>query len=170
VSGRLFLLRHAKAAWPGPGTQDFDRPLTADGIREAEAMAGLMAAAGHVPKSVLCSPARRCRETWAAMADAFDPCPVEYLDELYRADPAGYLETVRLYGNGDGLLVVGHNPMTEELAMALTTERWGSAPAPLAGGFPTCGLAVISLTTPLAELRPGKGRLEAFLTPRALAG
>jgi phosphohistidine phosphatase len=167
---RLFLLRHARAHWPRPGTADFDRPLSPDGVKEATSMAAMMVASGFAPQAVLCSTARRCRQTWELMAESFEDCPVDYLAELYQANPAGYLETIRLFGQGNALLVVGHNPMIEELAMALTADRDGSVPAALAGGFPTCGLAVVGLDCALADICPARGRLEAFVTPRALAG
>ena len=169
MANRLLLMRHAKAEWPNPGASDFDRPLTAIGIGEARSMGEMMQAAGLRPDRVLCSGARRCRETWLELSFLFDVAEVEYDDALYASDAAGYLDLVRLHGTDGTLLVIGHNPMTEELAMALTSDRAGSAPSTLAGGFPTGALAVISTAGSLADLRPAGGRLEAFITPRELA-
>jgi phosphohistidine phosphatase len=158
-------MRHARAEWPRPGSGDFDRPLTAAGVREAKAMGEMMAAGGYLPDTVICSGARRCRETLEALSPLLDTCPVEFLDLLYRTDAAGYLDLARLHGEAGALLVIGHNPMTEELAIALTADRSGSAPSALAAGFPTAALAVIEAKAGLAELRPAGGRLEAFFTP-----
>jgi phosphohistidine phosphatase len=162
---RLLLMRHAKAQWPKPGANDFDRPLTAEGRLEARETGAMMATAGYLPDAVLCSGARRCRETLDALSEQVELPAPEYLDSLYRADPAGYLETIRLHATGGTLLVVGHNPMTEELAMALTADAGGGIQSALAGGFPTCGLAVIRLSTAFDRLAPATGILEAFLTP-----
>lgn len=162
---RLMLMRHAKAEWPRPGASDFDRALTVGGRREAIAMGEMMAAGGFLPDHVLCSGAQRCRETLEALAPIIGSCPVDYLDDLYQTDAAGYLEAARLHGGVRSLLILGHNPMTEELAMALTADRTGSAPSALAGGFPTAALAVIAADRGIGELRPAGGRLEAFITP-----
>lgn len=169
MASRLLLMRHAKAQWPSPGASDFDRRLTPSGIEEARTMGEMMQAAGLVPDAVLCSGARRCRETWDQLAVVFDVAHVEYDDALHAIDAAGYLDLVRLQAKAGCLLVIGHNPMTEELAMALTADRSGSVPSALAGGFPTAGLAVIDSGGSLADLRPSGGRLEAFITPRELA-
>lgn len=169
MASRLLLMRHAKAQWPSPGASDFDRPLTAIGIGEARSMGEMMQAAGLQPDRVLCSGARRCRETWQELSFLFDVAETDYDDTLYAGDAAGYLDLVRLYGSAGTLLLIGHNPMTEELAMALTSDRTGSVPSALAGGFPPGALAVISTAGSLADLRPSGGRLETFITPRELA-
>ncbi|TIX99998.1 MAG: histidine phosphatase family protein, partial [Mesorhizobium sp.] len=39
---KLYLLRHAKAGWALPGMRDFDRPLDASGIADAETMGAAM--------------------------------------------------------------------------------------------------------------------------------
>src|SRR5690606_17656991 len=126
MANRLLLMRHAKAQWPSPGASDFDRPLTEIGIGEARSMGEMMQAAGLRPDRVLCSGARRCRETWQELSFLFDVAEVEYDDTLYACDAAGYLDLVRLHGTDGTLLLIGHNPMTEELAMALTSDRTGS--------------------------------------------
>lgn len=169
MASRLLLMRHAKAQWPIPGASDFDRTLTEIGIAEARSMAEMMLAAGLRPDRVLCSGARRCRETWLHLSAVIDGADVDFDDTLYGCDAAGYLDLVGLYGSTGTLLLIGHNPMTEELAIALTSDRSGSAPSALAGGFPTGGLAVIAAAGSLADLRPSGGRLEAFITPRELA-
>ena len=169
MASRLLLMRHAKAEWPNPGASDFDRHLTASGVEEAQSMGEMMAAAGLLPDRVLCSGARRCRETWEQLAAVLNVGDVEYDDTLHATDAADYLDLIRMQDTARCLLVIGHNPMTEELAMALTADRSGSVASALAGGFPTAGLAVIETTGGLADLRPSGGRLEAFITPRELA-
>ncbi len=64
---RLLLLRHAKSDWGEAGLQDFDRPLAPRGQRAAADMAKAISAAGMLPDRILCSPARRTRETLAAL-------------------------------------------------------------------------------------------------------
>ena len=63
----LILLRHAHAEPPDAGQADLDRPLSPEGLAEAEAAGRWLAEQGLVPDCVLCSPARRTRETLEAV-------------------------------------------------------------------------------------------------------
>jgi phosphohistidine phosphatase len=167
----LYLLRHAKAGWAEPGMRDFDRPLTERGRRDAAAMGMAMRASGFVPDLVLCSTARRAGETWECVAATLGPAsaPPAFVDNLYSCDAAGYLSIVRKTADeADTLLVIGHNPMIEDVAVACAADGDETELAALASGFPTSALAVIRFSRPLAEAAPGKGYLTAFLTPAML--
>jgi len=165
---RLFLLRHAKAAWASPGMRDFDRPLDASGIADAEATGVIMRTNGYVPELTLCSNAIRARQTLEGIAGNADTGRVLYFDDLYREDATGYLSIIRKSGNVDSLLVIGHNPMLEDLAMALAPAGEPCAQAALHSGFPTSGLAVVRFEGRLSEAVPGRGYLEAVLMPPSL--
>lgn len=165
MRSRLYLLRHAKARWAEPGGRDYDRALDLSGRADADMIAAAMLLAGHLPDLVLCSGARRARETWEAAARHLAVKDVRFLDGLYSSDAAGYLEIIRSAG-GNSALVVGHNPMMEDLAMALSRDGDRDALAAVAGGFPTCGLAVIRFSTPLSRIAPEDGYLEEFISPR----
>lgn len=158
---RLYLLRHASAAVAAPGMADFDRPLEKSGIADARAVGEAMAAGGHRPALVLCSPAARTRETWACVEAELGPDTrdVRYLRPLYGADARGYLDIIRTAGAADAVLVVGHNPMIEETATLLARD----GAARFASGFPTSALAVFGFDGPLSAIRPRAGMLEAFI-------
>ena len=162
---KLYLLRHAKAGWALPGTRDFDRALDPSGIADAEAIGTAMRANGYVPDLTLCSGALRARETLGGIASHTDTGRVLYFDKLYSEDAAGYLQIIRDNGGYGSLLVIGHNPMMEDLAMAVSGDGDPSAHETLEHGFPTSGLAVIRFDDGLANAAPGKGYLEAFLIP-----
>lgn len=164
---RLYLLRHAKAAWAQPGMRDFDRPLVAEGRSNAETLGAMMLAGGYLPERVLCSAALRARETWAGVARQLDRREngVTFSDALYSSDAAGYLAIVNEAGDAGSILVVGHNPMMEDLSLVLPGDGEEKARAGIASGFPTCCLAVIRFPGGLAEAAPGKGFLEAFVKP-----
>ena len=165
---RLYLLRHAKAGWALPGVRDFDRPLDASGRADAEAMGAAMQARGYIPDLTLCSNAKRARETLEGLANQTDTGKVLFLDTLYSEDAAGYLSTIRGNGGTGSLLVIGHNPMTEDLALAVSGDGDEMARAMLSHGFPTSGLAVVRFAGDLAKAAQGDGYLEAFLTPADL--
>ena len=162
---RLYLLRHAKARWAEPGSSDYDRALASSGHEDASRLGVTMAAMGQQPDTVLCSGARRARQTWAAVSQHLPVADTRFIDNLYSGDAGGYLDLVRQAGAGRAILVVGHNPMMEDLATALSRAGEEAAMAAVARGFPTCGLAVLRFSRPLSQIEPEDGYLEAFLTP-----
>lgn len=163
---RLYLLRHAKARWADPGTRDYDRPLAVSGVEDAGRLGAMMAATGQRPDIVLCSGAKRARQTWAAVAQLLPVDDVRFLDDLYNSDAGGYLEIVRQAGSARSLLIVGHNPMLEDLTTVLSQSGEAAAMAAVVRGFPTCGLAVLRFSTELSQIRLDDGYLEAFVTPK----
>lgn len=165
---KLYLLRHAKAGWALPGVRDFDRPLEASGVEDAAATGSAMRACGFVPDITLCSNALRAKETLEGLAAHADTGRVVFLDTLYTEDAAGYLDIIREHGSHGSLLVIGHNPMMEDLTAAVSGSGEDSACDILNYGFPTSGLAVVRFEGSLAEAETGKGYLEAFLTPSDL--
>ncbi|RCS25264.1 histidine phosphatase family protein [Phyllobacterium salinisoli] len=163
---RVYLLRHAKAAGAAPGMKDFDRPLTREGAEAARKMGSAMAAAGFIPDVAVCSTAKRTRETLdnlrLTLTTSF---PGMDSAALYTAGASGYLEAIHAGGDARSLLVIGHNPSMEDLALALAAEGDPASVKRLSQGFPTAGLAVIDFDGPLASAEAGAGTLRAFITP-----
>ncbi len=168
----LVLLRHAKAGQAGPGLGDFERALTPRGTEDAARMGRAMAGLGLNPDLVLCSKARRARQTWDLAAPELSVAPrVEIGRALYLAAPGVLLDSVRRADYAAGtVLLVGHNPGLEWLAGALSgADSDPGALRGLAGGFPTAGLAVLIFeTASWLDIDPGQGRLTHFLRPREL--
>jgi phosphohistidine phosphatase len=136
---RLILLRHGKAEPDSTSGDDFDRRLAPRGAHESARMAAQLADMGFRPDVVLVSPAARTRDTWGAASEAFPPAEARFEDHLYHADSQAIRAAVEAAGEGCAtVMVVGHNPGLQELAVALLRE--GSAP-PCAGslrGAATC--------------------------------
>jgi phosphohistidine phosphatase len=167
---RLWLLRHAKSSWDDPGLADADRPLASRGQAAAAAMAAYIAASDVRPQLVLCSPARRARQTLGAvLPELGDELEIRIESELYTFD-ADVLFT-RLRSVDDrvaSLLVVGHNPAFQELALMLTST--GVHRPDVEAKFPTGALATIELPAPSwTEVRSDAGTLVDLVVPRALA-
>jgi phosphohistidine phosphatase len=80
---RLFLLRHAKSSWDDPGLDDHDRPLAPRGRRASGLIAEHLRRARIGPVLVLCSSARRTRETLERAMPALDPGYVRIERHLY---------------------------------------------------------------------------------------
>lgn len=148
-----------------PGERDLDRALDARGRCEAQSMAGTMAVNGFLPAQVLCSPARRCIETWRTVEETSGfRVPVRYCVELYAKGHDAYVDLIAAAA-GPSVLLVGHNPMMDDTARALVYRNGGAFDGPLASGFPAGALAIIDLPDQLSSAPAGKGRLSGFLTP-----
>lgn len=168
---RLMLLRHAKSSWSKGSLADIDRPLAPRGRRQAREMGETMAAEGLVPARIVCSTALRARQTLTRMLDALlpampDAAEIGLAAELFAAG-ADYLPLLARRGDAASpLLLVGHNPATQATALALCGEGETAPHQAMRARFPTAALAVVDFDDETwAGVRPGTGRLAAFLTP-----
>src|SRR5215831_10535546 len=93
---RVILLRHAKSSWDDPSLTDHDRPLARRGRKDAPRMGKFLRKAGFVPDAVLCSSARRARDTWSLVADKLHKAPRPVIEEgLFMAAPKSLLARLR---------------------------------------------------------------------------
>ncbi|WP_114954244.1 SixA phosphatase family protein [Sphingosinicella terrae] len=166
----LTLLRHAKSGWDDPALRDFDRPLNKRGRRAARTIGREMRSRGIDFDAVIASPAARVVETLADLADGYGrPIHADYDERAYLATAAALLELVRQADDGaDRLLLVGHNPGLESLALLLTREEEGDGlRRVLAEKYPTATLAEIALPIDhWHDVEAGAGRLSRFIRPR----
>ena len=168
----LSLLRHAKSSWEDGSLEDFDRPLAKRGESAAPRMGAFMAEHGLAPQLILCSPAVRTRQTLDLVVPHLPGQPtVVYQDDFYLAAPSVLLARLRKVGGKIGhVMVVGHNPGMQGLALEFAADGETEERRALAVKFPTAGLAVIRFRSrEWAKIGPGKGRLEVFMTPKTLA-
>jgi phosphohistidine phosphatase len=169
VSRTLLILRHAKAAPAGVGQADFDRPLAPRGHEQMAAMGPLIVSQGFAPAKILCSDARRTRETLEALVPALPALvPVTLSHAIYSA---GAEDLLAMIAGADpaaaSLMVIGHNPTMHALALGLAGSGDAHPLRDLRAGFPTAAFAAIGFDTDdWEDLRPGAGRLLAFLTPK----
>ncbi|TDB75371.1 histidine phosphatase family protein [Micromonospora sp. KC723] len=130
----LVLLRHAKAENPGTGP-DMDRRLTARGHADAAAAGAWLARHRLLPDVVLCSAARRTRQTWHDVALGMTGSPpeggpagtfpvVRYETAAYEAQPEDLVELIRSVDPAAAtVLLVAHNPGISLLSALLDPQR-----------------------------------------------
>jgi phosphohistidine phosphatase len=174
---QLFVLRHAKSSWDDPGLEDHERPLAPRGRRAVEVLAKHVRSAGVEPQQVLCSSARRTRETLAGV----DPPGVRVVErDLYTAGAGELIERLRqVPSDVESVMLVGHNPAMQMLVLRLTGVNGNGRPlsstppdgdlGTLQRKFPTGALATLEFDCPWDELGPGCARLSAFVVPRHLS-
>jgi phosphohistidine phosphatase len=167
----LLLFRHAKSSWDVPGIQDHDRDLAPRGEQAASRMGRLLAAEGLIPDRVLCSTATRAVRTWELAGAGLEPAPeVIHRRELHMAAPGQLLEAMRrLGGTAHRLMLIGHNPGLQALAIGLVGEGDAKLRQHLAEKFPTAALARIGFAAARwDEVAKRRGRLLGFWRPRDL--
>jgi phosphohistidine phosphatase len=161
---RLYLLRHAKSSWKEQGLADHDRPLAPRGRRAAKAMRRHLREQGVEPELVLCSTARRARETLEGIEPALGRGAIRVEAELYRAAPAALLARLHAIAPAvRSVMVIGHNPGLEELAQLLAGQ------GTRAEKFPTGALATLAFRgSGWGALDRGGAELVELVRPRDL--
>jgi phosphohistidine phosphatase len=168
----LYLLRHAKSDWSDPDRPDFERPLNRRGRRVAPLMGRELRRRGWHPERVLCSAARRTRETWTLLAAELGDAPkLGFRRGLYLATPAQLMRTLRRMPPAlESVLVLGHNPGLQSFALGLSNaDSRAKALERLERKFPTAALAVLRCPIEAWEaLEWDSARLTHCLLPREL--
>jgi len=162
-------LRHAKSDWGNPLLSDHDRPLNDRGQHAADKMGKTFKNNGLKPEYVVCSTATRARETLdRVMAFLPDGVEVEYRKDSYLASPRTLLKTIN--GIDDrfaSVMLVGHNPGTEELAESLISEGNPEAWATMMTKYPTAALSIIyGEVDRWRDLSFNANKLAAFIRPK----
>jgi len=107
----LILVRHAKSSWDAP-LRDYDRPLTAKGIRDAHLVSSNVIT--HIPKTFLVwsSAAKRASETATIFAQniAFPVESIIFKEDLYTFEERKLEQIIKSCPDDyDHLIVFGHN-------------------------------------------------------------
>jgi len=159
----VFLVRHAKAEPQDAKKSDHDRRLIDKGMRHAEKMASLVAGFRFPPELIYSSSAARAKETATIFAGALKlKDALEVSEDLYSSSAQSYLQKIQKTGDEtSAVMLVGHNPVLEDLLVMLTSR------SPFHCKMPTCGMAIIHFHVTLwSEIRPATGILRSLIYPK----
>ncbi len=163
----IHLLRHAKSSWSETEAADHERRLARRGQRDAKWLAKQLGPLGIAPALVLCSSATRTRETLDLVARGL-PAKTEIVveDGLYAASAEALLQRLqRLPDVIPSVLLIGHNPGIQELAVMLAGRHPGADA--VRERFPTCALVSLQIpATSWGDLAPGCAQVTDFVTPQ----
>ncbi|MFU8812287.1 MAG: SixA phosphatase family protein [Balneolaceae bacterium] len=118
----VLFMRHAKSSWENGELEDHERPLNSRGKRDAPAMARFLKEQYTIPEQIFCSPAQRTRQTCQLICRELNLPDdiIRYEPSLYFEGSDAYLQSIREASEAaETLLVIGHNPMTEQVIRAL---------------------------------------------------
>jgi phosphohistidine phosphatase len=155
----LILLRHAHAESAGIGQDDIDRPLSRQGLAEAEAAGKWLKAHNLLPDRILCSNARRTRETLEQVLLITGFIEQSQEPRIYNATPGTLMQVADEHRECPRLMLIGHNPGLEHLVALLSSGQSGDF-----RGMPAAGIVVLQIPAE-AEFEPGIASLEHFWWP-----
>ncbi len=155
----LLLLRHAHAETAAADPADIDRPLYVEGLAEAEAAGRWLVEQGLLPDRILCSPARRTRETLEAVLRGIGYVEQRLVEEMYLATPGALAGLIDEHREVERLLLIGHNPGLERLLALMHSGQSGDY-----RGMPPGAVAVLQFPVD-AVVEPGVASLSAFWWP-----
>lgn len=167
----IYLFRHAKSSWDDPNLEDPDRPLARRGRQAVKTMRRYMAFVDIRPELILCSDSLRTRATLEGVRLAIgEVVPVSCDRELYHGDVGTLMRRLSgLSGDLTSVMMVGHNPALQSLALALCGGGDDDALTRMQSKFPTGGLATLVFRGEnWADLGPGGCELHSFVVPRDL--
>jgi phosphohistidine phosphatase len=121
----LFICRHAETSPAAAGQSDFDRPLTANGLLEAQRSARWIKNTGLSVPAILCSAAVRTQATARIFAQVLQlPAAAIIPDKsLYHASAADLEDRIGLLPAAQQVaLLVGHNPAVSRLVGKLNSR------------------------------------------------
>ena len=142
---QLYLLRHAKAEPWSPLGNDFSRSLTTDGVSHARALSRWVEESLQPADTVLCSPAKRTRETLAPLLARWPQllATTDFVDSMFDASLNMLLTLAEdAFSYSERLLMVGHNPAIENILINVLTQEQATNIAHMSAGT----LAVIEFS------------------------
>jgi len=159
---QLVLIRHAKASHNALYSHDFNRPLNECGNQEALLMAEHFAKKKLTIDKIISSPACRAKSTaeWFAKSLKIPSNQIVFQPRIYEASTRTLFEIISNLENGwQTVILVGHNPAFQDIAIKLSGKRLFD--------FPTC--TVCGLTFDIekwADLQINSAKLTFFETPK----
>ena len=139
MSKTLVIIRHAKSDWADASLSDRERPLNGRGEKDAPAAGKRLKARELFPDLIICSDAKRTKQTARRIADVLDYPHKQIMKtaDLYLAPVENIQEVIQSAEDEvDTLFLIGHNPGLTEFVNGLT-------PAFRTDNIPTCGVVGI---------------------------
>ncbi len=128
---QLILVRHAKSDWGDPSLDDFERPLSGRGKRDAPLMAERLIDKDIKIDLFITSPAKRAAKTAKIFAEAYKAKKDDILirEELYGAGEHVFFDVIAKTDNEHKTIAIfSHNPGITDFANLLTATHIDNIP------------------------------------------
>jgi len=155
---KLHLVRHAKANAFSKSGKDFDRDLHEKADSQLKLVNQFLKMNNVQVQQVLCSSAKRTRQTLSALTSISDNSKPIFSEDLYLASYGQLLRFVCDKAQGDEIILIGHNEGISELASYLSNQNIYLETANIC----TINLAVNNWN----EVTQGIGKVEVLFSPK----
>ncbi len=158
---QLLIMRHAQAQIEKLSPSDRERPITMAGMHEIESIRGQLQGQLSNVGLVLCSNARRTRQTLEGIRPLL-PANVNivYDDDMYHCNASVlWRKIVDLDPKLNAVLIIGHNPGITQFL------RDVDPPTHEFREFPTCGVAIFEVKENWRSMTLTDMNLARFLQP-----
>lgn len=120
----LLLLRHAKTSWDDVRVSDDLRPLSGTGKLNVYQMGKFLKNTKLIPDLIISSCAKRAKDTSILLAESIGyNKDIDISESLYETAPKEYINVISEISNKINIvLLVGHNPILENLIELITNE------------------------------------------------
>lgn len=164
----LTILRHAKAEAGHAMQDDHDRALNERGQAVATALGNHLEKRGVQFDLVLCSTAKRTRQTLELLHLSGEP-QVEFAQRLYLASANEILQVLATVPDSvSRVLLVGHNPGLHQLCLKLAKQGEEEMIDIMSLKYPTCSMASFECGAHWEKIAQANSMLLDFMTPKAL--
>jgi phosphohistidine phosphatase len=153
----VYILRHGKSSWSQSDVSDFDRELLITGKERTAKIAKLMLAKESIPELLICSPAKRAKQTAKIISKKLNKS-IELNPRLYPGGIDQILNIIySLSDNYKSVMIIGHNPGLTTAVNELMDSQYD--------WLPTSGLAIanyeVEKWTDIALVRPKEVKIFA---------
>jgi phosphohistidine phosphatase len=160
----IILMRHAQAVDPPPGSDDFARALTAQGLQDAQQMGQWLYGVIPTLELMVSSPALRAQQTTKAVVAAWPAPPRIVLESTLYLGELDALVATLAWASPGPCAVVAHNPGLETLL------AWLSPAAAVGhGAMRPASACVVDLVLVEGVITAGSGKLRCAMSPMSLA-
>ena len=160
---KLILMRHAEAINATVELDDFYRPLSDYGTRQASSIKKDFIKMAINPQLVLVSNAVRTKKTAEILtSEIIEPANIQYLQNLYLCSHEELLNIITATDNNiNELMVIAHNPSLYELTYHLAHND------EMIDEFPTSAIAIFDLdTTDWQQINHHHHKISNFITAK----
>lgn len=155
-------------------SNDFERPLSKRGFKNAGSMGAELALLGYLPDVVISSPAQRAKQTCFILCDSmgFESERIRWNKDVYAAYTVTLLHLLNaLNESQQRVMLVGHNPAMEDLLLHLCGDKiWQTHSQANGKLFTTGNIAELHFNDSWRNLTMGEGtvKLIRLLRPKEL--
>jgi len=161
----ILFIRHAKSSWDIDGLEDFYRPLSERGIKEAINMGRYLRNIRLKPELCLCSPSNRTISTYSIIRKAaeWEDVKIKFKKKLYECDGKKIKSVIKQIKNKYNFIaVIGHEPSFTEFICENCNF--------ILHKFPTASIALVVFKDlkKWSAIEKQKGNLEFLISPKQL--